>query len=714
MLNRKYLNLFCVSFLILFLELLLIRLLSTEIRIFAYLSNILLIAIFVGTGIGMLIKRTVPIYVSAVTLFALEAILSMRYIVRLPNVEFKIFTGVTELLAPLSNSYIWLQSETYSKSGIIIGLALALFIIALVSFLFIPLGQYLGDIFTKGKKPILLYSIDIIAALFGMWVFQFFSVFGFSPYFGLFLCQIILVLLANTNYSKILTLVALFASLVLLLPKEAYQPYEKPVTFWSPYQKLTLSLVKNLKSYQAGGWYLEVNNVGYMGLLDLSNKDYGKRENDIKTAFGQNLTDLNFANQYTLPYKIRPNAENVLIIGGGGGNDAAAALRSGVQSVDIAEIDPTIAAIGKKYHPEKPYSSEKVNLTVNDGRAYIERTNKKYDIIIMSLADSHTTSSSLSNVQLDNYLYTKESLTKARERLTDSGVLFLTFEVTRPWIGGRIQETLRQAFGAKPDIVEVRSDGIFGWGGIMFIEPKAGGSIKPTVKDPKLVSFLDKNARDYSGLAPNILTDNWPYIYLDKPRIPILHLLVAVISLAGLLLFKSRQKVMKKINIPFFLLGVGFMLFEIQNISKSALIFGNTWVTNLFIISGVLIFILAANLATIKRLMGEKQAFVFLFITLLAQIIIPLNAFNTLPFWPKVVSSVLFLTLPHFFSGVIFASLFAKDKERGTLFGSNLIGSALGGFLAISSYLFGISALLYITLFAYTAGFALAVKKYKL
>ncbi|MEX2028538.1 MAG: hypothetical protein WD988_03530 [Candidatus Curtissbacteria bacterium] len=714
MLNRKYLNLFCVSFLILFLELLLIRLLSTEIRIFAYLSNILLIASFIGTGIGMLIKRTVPIYASAITLFVLEVILSMRYIVRLPNVEFKIFTGITELLAPLSDSYIWLQSETYSKSGVVIGLFLTLFVITLVSFLFIPLGQYLGNIFTKGKKPILLYSIDIVAAIFGMWAFQAFSVFGLSPYLGLFFCQILLIFLAGTNFSKIISLVALLASVVLMLPKEAYQPYEKPVTFWSPYQKLTLSLIKNLKSYQAGGWYLEVNNVGYMGLLDLSDRGYGEREKDIQAAFGENVDELLYQNQYTLPYKIRPNAASVLIIGGGGGNDAAAALRSGIQSIDIAEIDPQVAAIGKKYHPESPYSSDKVNLTVNDGRAYIERTNKKYDIIIMSLADSHTTSSSLSNVQLDNYLYTYEALTRARERLTDSGVLFLTFEVTRPWIGGRIQETLHKTFGAKPDIVEIRSDGVFGWGGVMFIEPKAGGSIKGQLEDQDLVAYLDKNSRDYTNLAPNILTDNWPYIYLDKPRIPLLHLAVAAISLAGLLIFKSKQKVMKGLNVPFFLLGVGFMLFEIQNISKSALIFGNTWVTNLFIISGVLVFILAANLATIKKLMSEKQAFAFLFITLLAQIVIPLNTFNSLPFWPKVASSVLFLTLPHFFSGIIFASLFAKDRERGTLFGSNLIGSAVGGFLAISSYLFGISSLLYITLFAYAAGFLLAVKKYKL
>ena len=80
---------------------------------------------------------------------------------------------------------------------------------------------------------------------------------------------------------------------------------------------------------------------------------------------------------------------------------------------------------------------------------------------------------------------------------------------------------------------------------------------------------------------------------------------------------------------PLFMLGAGFMLFEIQNVSRSALIFGNTWVTILFVISGVLLFILAANLATIKKVLSERAAFVFLFLTIVAQIVIPLNIFNS-------------------------------------------------------------------------------------
>ena len=50
---KKYYQLTLVSFVILFLELLIIRLIGTEIRIFAYLSNLILLAIFVGSDAAL-------------------------------------------------------------------------------------------------------------------------------------------------------------------------------------------------------------------------------------------------------------------------------------------------------------------------------------------------------------------------------------------------------------------------------------------------------------------------------------------------------------------------------------------------------------------------------------------------------------------------------------------------------------------------------------
>ena len=80
-----------VSFLLLFLELLLIRLIGTEIRIFAYLGNLLLLVMFVGSGFGMWMKRRVPLSLTAVLLFLVTAVVTTSYILRTPRFHFNLF-----------------------------------------------------------------------------------------------------------------------------------------------------------------------------------------------------------------------------------------------------------------------------------------------------------------------------------------------------------------------------------------------------------------------------------------------------------------------------------------------------------------------------------------------------------------------------------------------------------------------------------------------
>ncbi|MDP2692004.1 MAG: hypothetical protein Q8O88_00005, partial [bacterium] len=184
---KDNLQIILVSFISLFLELLVIRLIGTEIRIFAYFSNLVLLAIFVGLGLGMIVKTKFSIITTSSLLFLLTIIVSTNYIVRWPNLEFKLFSGITELLAPLSESYIWLQLQTYSKTGIVIGIILTILLFLMIVLIFMPLGQILGNLLQKHNKPILVYSINVAASLAGLWAFQVFSLARFSPYFGIIL-----------------------------------------------------------------------------------------------------------------------------------------------------------------------------------------------------------------------------------------------------------------------------------------------------------------------------------------------------------------------------------------------------------------------------------------------------------------------------------------------------------------------------------------------
>src|SRR5213593_3789592 len=56
--SQNAMMLFLASFLALYFELVVIRYLSTEIRIFAYLKNLALVASFFGIGLGMILGRS--------------------------------------------------------------------------------------------------------------------------------------------------------------------------------------------------------------------------------------------------------------------------------------------------------------------------------------------------------------------------------------------------------------------------------------------------------------------------------------------------------------------------------------------------------------------------------------------------------------------------------------------------------------------------------
>mgnify|MGYP003327590942 CR=1 FL=1 len=61
-------------------------------------------------------------------------------------------------------------------------------------------------------------------------------------------------------------------------------------------------------------------------------------------------------------------------MGSGTGNDTAYAIQRGVDKIDAVEIDPVIIDIGRNYHPQKPYQSNKVNVIQNDARNFIQHT----------------------------------------------------------------------------------------------------------------------------------------------------------------------------------------------------------------------------------------------------------------------------------------------------------------------------------------------------
>lgn len=696
---KKYYQLALVSFTILFLELLLIRLIGTEIRIFAYFSNLILLATFVGSGVGMLSKFE---FSPKVSVFLLSVIVLI--------VNTGLFNNITDFLSPLNENKIWFQQDTASFGGIVLGLFMTAFLFFLVLFSFIPLGRYLGSFFEDSKRTIFIYSINITASILGMWAFYGLSFLAVSPFIGIVIAQFILFFLSDTSQHRIFMAVIIFITATVGLGvQNNSENWIK--TVWSPYQKLSLHKYQNGDPVHSG-YFINVNGATYMGLYDFSDEQRIQIEKKVKELPMPTTYNVNFADQYRLPYLIKQDVKDVLIVGAGGGNDVAAAVRADTMFIDAVEIDPQIINLGKKYHQENPYSSPKVNIVNDDGRSFFRRTNKKYDLVVMGLADSHTLSSSLTNIRLDHYLYTKESFEDIKKILKPDGLLFLSFEVAQNTkTGNKIEKNLNEVFDYEPVIFELHDTQFFGLGGVIFMANKTGDVEEKYINNNQDLKKFIEERRIHYGNDSVTLSDNWPYLYLDAPHIPQIHLWISVFLILIFFAFRKAVSWQGNFRWDFFMLGAGFLLYEFQNVSKTSLLFGNTWVTNLFTITAILLFILLANIIQAKYQFSLWVAYIGLAVSFVLQFLVPMEILNSLSFSLRAILGSLFLNLPLFFSGIIFITLLRDAEEKSSAFASNLIGSAVGGFFEVFSFLWGIQSLLIIALVFYLVSIPLLLRR---
>ena len=156
--------------------------------------------------------------------------------------------------------------------------------------------------------------------------------------------------------------------------------------------------------------------------------------------------------QYGLPYE-RANAgkapKNVLIIGAGSGSDVAIALKKGAEHVDAVEIDPRIRDIGKARHPDRPYQDPRVTSHIDDGRAFLSRTDKKYDLILLALPDSLTLVNGASSLRLESYLFTQQAFESARDHLNPGGAFAMYNYYRETWLIDRLASTARAGVRAQ-------------------------------------------------------------------------------------------------------------------------------------------------------------------------------------------------------------------------------------------------------------------------
>lgn len=699
-------SLLLVSVLILYLELLLIRWIGTEIRIFSYLQNTVLVVCFLGLGIGLFTAdRPVDYWRGA------RALLLLATLLLIPVTRDGIM-AISQALSVLGQLNIWFQGDFGGtlRNGLamLAGLVMTFVMMMLIMEPFVPLGRVLGRLMDDHPRTIVAYSVNVFGSLVGIWLFVFLSSQLAPPpvWFGvLFLLYIPFLLKRRPRrLASALALLAIVPATWFSRPEGAIR------TVWSPYQKLTIYDRQVYTPYPSapGDYLIMVNNIGYQTLIDLS--DEGVRADP---AVGEHPY-VGFS-QYDIPFLLHPRPQNVLLVGAGAGNDAAGALRHGATGITAVEIDPVILEMGEEFHPEAPYEGERVRVVTDDARSFFARTSERYDVIVFGLLDSHTTTA-MTNARLDHYVYTRQSVLQAKRLLEPGGIIVLSFEARKPFIADRMAVILREVFGDEPIAFRMPRTQV-GFGVAIFVAGDLETARSRIANQDRLANLIATwNSRLPLDLTYSTkpTTDDWPYLYLERPRIPILFVLLGAL-MALLVLHAKRAFKLPAVMNParwrrehwhFAFLGAGFLLLEVQNISKAAVVLGNTWVVNAVIISGILAMVLLANLVVSRwRAIPLGPVYAALIATTLALFFLDLARFAFLPFGVKAVLVGVLTSVPIFFSGIAFIKAFERVENKDLALGANLLGALAGGVLQSLSFLVGVKALLLLVALFYTFAF---------
>ena len=683
LIRRKDFQLFLTSFLGLYAELLCIRWMPAHVRFLSYFTNFILLASFLGLGVGILsARRKLPLgprTFPLILLFAAILIAATKFELKIGSAGVLYYGAGESGTAPTENALVLPAA------------------FLLVSLLFVCIGRPLGVLLSEVTPPLRAYAFDIGGSLAGIAAFFALSWFEQPPvvwFAGLVIISLLLI--GPTWLDRAFMVVPLLiAGAIAWNIGQGY--------WWSPYYKIGLTPTDN-----GDGWALNVNESGHQAMLP----------SDEKEPF------------YRAPYELfgAGQFQHVLIIGAGSGSDTAIGLKYGqVGHIDAVEIDPVIARLGAQFHPEQPFSDPRVAVHVDDGRSYLRKSTDTYDLIIFALPDSLTLTSQFSSLRLESFLFTEQSFQEARQHLTPNGAIVLYNYYREDWLIRKLAGMLESSFGQPPF---VESFGGWGRAGVLVDGPRLQTLLaqRPDLaqpyteiraaapqlnEDPNAILLPlvgqgvlahTNTAGDVDPTPPTPATDDWPLMYLRDPALPWVYLaglgMVAVIAL-GLIFGLAPATARKGFSGHMFFLGAAFMLLETRSLVTFALLFGSTWLVNSLVFFAILCSVmLAVFLSSRFPLRPSVPLYGVLVAALLLAYFIPQEAFlsiTVLPLRYALASLVAFL--PVFVANLVFAGSFkGTGPTADVAFASNLIGIMLGGMLEYASLLIGYQNLLLIVI----------------
>jgi len=438
-----------------------------------------------------------------------------------------------------------------------------------------------------------------------------------------------------------------------------------------------------------------------------------------------------------------PNPESILLIGGGiSGGIKQAAKHKSIKEIDYVELDPAVIELGKKYLSEVdlPSPSQKnVNIYNVDGRFFVKRSKKKYDVVISNFPDP-------SNA-LINRFYTVEFFKEISKILNEGGIFSFRLTSSENYINETlaqffksIDSTLKKVFddiviipGSTLNFIASSQKGIITNDPDILIKRLKERSIDALYTSEFYLPFrMSKERIDYAvftissaqkseinrdfkpiGYYYNIVL--WSSYFSDKLRnafnfiynLKFKEVFIFIILMFFILPFLLLKK-KKNVVFAVYIVGFSMICFEVMIILGFQILYGYIYSKVSVIIAGFMGGLALGGWVSLKKI--DKKANTFEWLKKIQLIVSVLPIIMAISFFAlsKIESIIIFqiteiyLSILIIISGFLGGSHFQfanslymegnSKKDLGVIYSADLLGSCIGALL-ISSFIIPITGI---------------------
>jgi SAM-dependent methyltransferase len=640
-----------LSCLMLFLELALIRFVSAHVVYVRYFTNFVLLASFLGIGLGFLRStKGRDLFLS----LPLLLLLTITFVVLFPVEQLH---GSTRGLFGLPALPDWVTLPI---------------VFVLVTIVMMASAAGVARVFGT-FPPLDAYRLDILGSILGIVLFTVASILRLPPVAWVSVVTLLFALGAVRRAS--LRHWAALGTAVTLLGLQSLISADT----WSPYYRVSVEARQD-----DGRLPIRVNGFPHQSIWRLD--DLLRRQPFYGYPY-RHLTDR--------------SPQDVLIVGAGSGNDVALALSRGARRVDAVEIDPVLLALGEDLHPHRPYQDPRVRGHAEDGRAFLEGTDRRYDLVLFALPDSLVLVARQGSLRLESFLFTREAFESVKDHLTPDGT-FSMYNYYRPDVFDRYAATLTEVFGAPPCLDKGERGAGANFQAVLTVSAEPGAMRCSRWEEPQR--------------TPRSATDDYPFPYAQGWGLSNYYVVSLTLLLLGSALairrFGGIDMAGARRYADLFFMGAAFLLLETKSIVQFALLFGTTWLVNSLVFAGILVSVLLAiEIAARFPRLDRRMLYGLLLASLgVAWFVRTEQLLGLSPITRFLVATAVTFA-PIFFANLIFADRFRAVGSSTTAFGLNLLGAILGGVIEYSSVVVGYRALTLVAAVIYSIAYALTPRR---